>query len=80
MTSLRLIMNMGATLFGLTPEECLNAVTTIGAQALGLDDRGRLEVGQRADLAVWKFNDPAELSYRIGDAPLEMRIFGGEIC
>ncbi|QLC21997.1 imidazolonepropionase [Parasphingopyxis sp. CP4] len=80
MTSLRLIMNMGATLFGLTPEECLNAVTTIGAQALGLDDCGRLEVGQRADLAVWKFDDPAELSYRIGDAPLEMRIFGGEIC
>lgn len=80
MTSLRLIMNMGATLFGLTPEECLKAVTMNGAQALGLDDCGRLEAGLRADLAVWKFDDPAELSYRIGDAPLEMRIFGGEIC
>ncbi len=80
MTSLRLIMNMGATLFGLTPKECLKAVTANGARALGLDDCGQLEAGQRADLAVWKFADPAELSYRIGDAPLEMRIFGGEIC
>jgi imidazolonepropionase len=79
-TSLRLIMNMGATLFGLTPEECLKAVTVNGAQALGFNDCGRLEAGLRADLAVWKFADPAELSYRIGDAPLEMRIFGGEIC
>ncbi|NNC73196.1 MAG: imidazolonepropionase [Sphingomonadaceae bacterium] len=80
MTSLLLIMNMGATLFGLTPRECLEGVTINAAKALGLADRGKLEAGMRADLAVWDFNDPAELSYRIGDAPLKMRIFGGEIC
>ena len=80
MTSLLLNMNMGAVLFGLTPRECLEGVTTNAAKALGLDDRGQLKEGLRADLAIWDFSDPAELSYRIGDAPLYKRIFGGEIC
>lgn len=80
MTSLLLTMNMGATLFGLTPQECLEGVTSNAARALGLADRGKLEAGMRADLAIWNFSDPAELSYRIGDAPLKTRIFGGEIC
>ena len=80
MTSLLLNMNMGATLFGLTPQECLEGVTTNAALALGLTDCGRLEKGMRADLAIWDFNDPAEMSYRIGDAPLKKRIFAGQIC
>ena len=80
MTSLLLTMNMGATLFGLTPQECLEGVTVNAARALGLADRGKLEAGMRSDLAIWNFSDPAELSYRIGDAPLKMRIFGGELC
>lgn len=80
MTSLPLAMNMGATLFGLTPGECLDGVTVHAAQALGLADRGRLVPGMRADLAVWDCDDPAELSYRMGDVPLSMRIYGGEIC
>ncbi len=80
MTSLLLNMNMGATLFGLTPQECLEAVTINAARALGLTDCGKLETGMRADLAIWDFADPAELSYRVGDAPLKIRIFGGVIC
>ncbi|VAV97691.1 Imidazolonepropionase, partial [hydrothermal vent metagenome] len=42
MTSLLLNMNMGATLFGLTPQECLEAVTVNAARALGLTDCGKL--------------------------------------
>lgn len=80
MTSLLLAVNMGAVLFGLTPEECLKGVTVNAAKALGLQDRGQLKEGMRADLVIWDFDDPAELSYRIGDAPLHKRIFGGEIC
>lgn len=34
--SLRIIMNMGSTLFGLTPEDCLRGVTQYAAQALGM--------------------------------------------
>lgn len=80
MTSLLLTMNMGATLFGLTPRECIEGVTVNAARALGLSDCGKLEAGMRADLAIWDFSDPAELSYRMGDAPLYKRIFDGVIC
>jgi len=37
-------------------------------------------VGMRADLAIWDVADPAELSYRIGDAPLYQRVFEGRLC
>ncbi|MGJ8535590.1 MAG: imidazolonepropionase [Parasphingopyxis sp.] len=80
MTSLLLAMNMGATLFGLTPEECLRGGTVNAARALGLRDLGRLVPGQMADLAIWDVTDPAELTYRMGDAQLHKRIFGGVEC
>jgi imidazolonepropionase len=80
MSSILLAMNMGAVLFGLTPEEALRGVTEHAAHALGLADRGRIEVGMRADLAIWDVTDPAELSYRIGDAPLYQRVFEGRLC
>ncbi len=76
MTSLLLTMNMGCTLFRLTPEEALKGVTCHAAQALGLTDCGTIAVGQRADLAVWDVKHPAELAYRIGFNPLHTRIFG----
>jgi imidazolonepropionase len=66
-TSILLMLNMACTLFGLTPEEALAAVTRQAAQALGLaHDRGTVEVGKRADLALWKIADPAELAYGLG--------------
>ncbi len=79
LTSLLLTMNMGATLFQMTPLECLAGVTRNAARALGLADRGEISAGMRADLAVWDVEHPAELAYRIGFNPLHRRIFGGEI-
>ena len=80
LTSLLLTMNMGATFFRLTPEECLRGVTANAARALGLADCGRLEPGLRADLAVWNVAHPAELTYRIGFNPLHRRYFEGKPC
>lgn len=77
LTSLLLTLNMGCTLFRLTPEEALAGLTCNAARALGLSDRGRIAVGQRADLAIWNVATPAELAYRIGFNPLVERIFGG---
>jgi imidazolonepropionase len=77
MTSLLLAMNMGATLFRMTPEECLVGATRHAARALGLRDAGVIAAGMRADLAVWDVESPAELAYRIGFNPLWKRIFGG---
>ncbi|WP_372613174.1 imidazolonepropionase [Aquicoccus sp.] len=78
LSSLLLTLNMGCTLFRLTPEEALLGVTAHAARALGLDDRGRIAPGLRADLAIWDVETPAELAYRIGFNPLHARIFGGE--
>jgi imidazolonepropionase len=64
--SLPLVLNMACTLYGLTPEEALTGVTRNAARALGLRDRGTLEVGKRADLAIWAISRPAELAYWIG--------------
>ena len=75
--SLLLALNMGCTLFRLTPEEALRGVTINAALALGLSDTGLIKKGMRADLVVWDVKHPAELAYRIGFNPLHSRIFGG---
>jgi imidazolonepropionase len=78
LTSLLLTMNMGATLFRLTVDECLAAVTREAAHALGLFHRtGSLDAGKSCDLAVWDIERPAELVYRIGFNPLHARVWRG---
>jgi imidazolonepropionase len=76
MTSLLLAMNMACTLFRMTPLEALRGVTVNAARALGLTDRGTIAPNQRADLAIWNIEHPAELAYRIGFNPLHVRLFG----
>lgn len=65
--SLRLMLNMGCTLFGLTPEEALAGVTLWGAKALGLaHTHGSLEAGKVANFVHWPLRQPAELAYWLG--------------
>ena len=79
LTSLLLTMNMAATLFRLTVDECLLGVTRQAARALGRLDRvGTLEAGKSCDLAVWDIERPAELVYRIGFTPLHARVWKGQ--
>jgi len=79
LTSLLLTMNMAATLFGMTVDECLAGVTREAARALGLlDSTGTLEAGKSADLAIWDIESPAELVYRMGFNPLHARIWRGQ--
>ncbi|MVO15557.1 imidazolonepropionase [Parasedimentitalea huanghaiensis] len=79
MTSLLLAMNMGCTLFRMTPAEALAGVTCNAARALGMANRGQVAPGLQADLAVWDVKTPAELAYRIGFNPLYARIHKGEL-
>ena len=69
--SLRIAMMLAARQFGLTSEECLAGTTREAARALGLDDRGVLEIGKRADLAIWDVGHPRELAYWIGSPQLQ---------
>jgi imidazolonepropionase len=78
LTSLLLTMNMAATLFSMTVDECLLGVTRNAATALGLaGESGTLEAGKWADLAVWDIEQPAELVYRMGFNPLWKRVWRG---
>lgn len=67
--SLLLMLNLACSLFRLTPAEALAGVTRNAARALGLADRGTLEVDKRADLALWRVGRPAELAYWLGGNP-----------
>jgi len=75
--SLRIAMMLAARQFRLTPEECLAGVTRAAARALGLGDRGTLEVGKRADLAIWDVSHPRELAYWFGTPQLAELIVRG---
>jgi imidazolonepropionase len=72
------MMNMGCTLFSMTPERVLAGVTINAAKALGLNDRGIIAKGMRADMVLWDIAHPAELAYQFGVNPLEKQWIDGE--
>jgi imidazolonepropionase len=77
MTSILLAMNMACTLWRLTPLEALLGCTREAARALGRADIGTLEVGKRADLALWDIKRPADLAYAMGANPCCFVVNGG---
>jgi imidazolonepropionase len=78
MTSILLAMNMACTLWRLTPQEALAGCTVHAARALGLQAQaGTLEVGKRADFALWDIARPADLAYAIGLNPCRAVVNAG---
>ena len=78
LTSLLLAMNMACTLWRLTPLEALAGCTVHAARALGRQhDIGMLEVGKRADFALWDIARPADLCYAFGYNPCQGVVNGG---
>jgi imidazolonepropionase len=78
--SIVLAMNMASVFFGLTAAETLAGVTRNAAQALGvLHDRGTIEIGKRADLAVWSIGQLGELASLIGSRRPTMVIQDGRL-
>jgi imidazolonepropionase len=75
-----LMLNMACTLFRLTPLQALLGMTRHAAQALGLQDRGQLAAGQRADFAIWQLAHPRELAYWFGSNPCVARVVAGTMA
>jgi imidazolonepropionase len=79
LTSLLLAMNMAATLWRLSVDEIMAAVTREAAAALGRQaEIGTLAVGKWCDLAIWNVERLAELPYRMGFNPLYARVWRGQ--
>ncbi|WP_252176308.1 imidazolonepropionase [Endozoicomonas sp. 4G] len=79
-TSLRLMMNMACTLFGLTPSEALAGVTRHSARALGLHHHtGMIKTGYAADLTLWPVNSPAALAACLTGEHPSLTLYNGEV-
>ena len=77
--SVSMLLAAGCLLSGLTPAQALWACTAGGARALGLDDRGALKPGLRADLVLFSTRDPEHLPYHAGVEHAALVIRGGRV-
>jgi imidazolonepropionase len=76
--SLPLMIHLACVDFRLTPEEAVRGTTVNAARALGLDDRGTLAAGRRADFALWNLEHPRELAYWFGHPACRGVVVGGD--
>lgn len=78
--SLLTIMNMASVLFQLTPHEVLQGVTVNAAKALGMSNKGLIDINMDADLVLWNVDTPAEIVASIGCVkPYRLWIQGREL-
>jgi imidazolonepropionase len=63
--SLPVVATLACTQLGLSPQEALAGMTVNAAHVLGLDDRGRLEPGLRADIVLLDAPDWRHLAYHL---------------
>ncbi len=78
---LLLMASMGCVQWRMTVAQALAAITTHAARALGLaGDRGRIEPGLRADLALFDVADHRDLAYWFGHDPCHTVVKDGRVC
>ncbi len=76
---LTLAAGLAVTQAGLVADEALYAMTAGSARALGLTDRGTIEVGNRADLVVVDGASPYEVLYRWSERAVRTVIAAGVV-
>lgn len=64
---------------GLTVAEAITAATVNAAAALGLDDRGVIAPGLRADLVLLRHSDERLLAHDFGESPIDRVICAGKL-
>jgi imidazolonepropionase len=78
-SSMPLAIALGVRKLGITCAEAITAATSHAADLLGLSDRGRLEVGKRADLVLLRHRDERQLAYELGGNPVLHVICDGNL-
>ncbi len=78
-TSLALAAALAVRKCGLTPAEVITAITANPAALLGLDDRGSIETGKRADLVLLRHTDERALVYEIESDHADLVVAGGAV-
>jgi imidazolonepropionase len=76
-TSLPLVASLACTQLHMSPEEALAALTVNAARVLGLDDRGRITPGLRADLTLLDAPDWRYLAYHLAGDVVAGVVRGG---
>lgn len=77
--SMPFVVALAVRHLGFTPQEALAAATVNSAALLGLSDRGRVAVGQRADLLLLRDTDERSVAFGFGDSPVDKVVCGGAI-
>lgn len=75
-----LAATLACTQLKMTVAEAISAITVGGALACGLYDRGRIEVGARADMSFFSIPDISYLPYSFGEERASAVICGGKIA
>lgn len=77
--SMPFVVALAVTQMGLTVDQAVWAATRGGALSLGMEDRGRLAPGDRADLIILDAPSVAHLAYRPATPLVSTVITGGRI-
>lgn len=78
--NLNLIMSIAAIKMKMTIEETISAVTINAAKALMIsEERGSIEIGKKADLAIFNTNDYADIVYNVGNNLNYMTVKNGNV-
>ena len=78
--SLPVVCTLACTQLGLVPEEALSACTVNAAYVLGLEDRGRLTPGARADVVLLDASDWRHLAYHLAGDLIHTVVQDGTIA
>ncbi|MBI4244172.1 MAG: imidazolonepropionase [Planctomycetes bacterium] len=77
--SMQMMISIACTQMNMMPDEAITAATLNGAYALGLTDRGSIEEGKLADLAVLNISSYKMLPYFFGINHVVSIIKNGEV-
>lgn len=77
--SMQFILALACRNHCLTPAEAIRGATLHGAMALGLDDRGILAAGKKADIQIWNLDTYEDVVYKFGTNHVETVIKDGKI-